>query len=704
MNVQRMNAQRMYNRLQHAARVPRVAAQAMAVLVITACGAERRSNAAQSDGNAAAAMTAAAMTVAFDSARAISAMTVVGAAPILAIAPSGERATAWVSAPDGGTDGRLHVLVTSATDSAGVVRELRDPLGPIEPHGEAPPKLAWVQNAAGQRTLGALYVVGRLVPGKRFPASALRFVRSEDGGSTWSAPVTVTDDTTATLADGAHFGSHNFHALHGAPDGTFHVAWLDGRAGKSAVYTTHSIDGGRSWARNVRVVPPSAPMTEACPCCRTAIAADATGHVYLAWRAVLPADTAGGVATARASAASGEATGEQAGNHAQHGQHGANGPTIRDIVVARSTDRGATWEAPVRVHSDDWVFDGCPHAGPSLAVDALGTLHAAWWTGKPGAAGVFYTQSTDRGASFANATPLGVASASQPAHVQLAVMEGTPGSAPRVLAAWDDGTRRVPQVMLRSSGDGGATFGEAISVSENGPAASFPVLAVDAQRATVMVAWSQQAPETASKAVASRPNMRDPKAVMPLPSVGQTQVLLRTGTLTSAARSATANADQFTPLAVGDLAPAYGARVRHGAFAGDSLQVAEPGTVTLLNVWATWCTSCREEMADLDSLHQTYGPQGLRVLGVSVDQGNTDKVLRYVAREKLGFSVAHDPLNSIQQAFSVVGVPETYLIDGTGRVVWKTAGNIHGALPAARAAIERALAGRQTVRTSGGNM
>ncbi len=184
MNVQRMNAQRMYIRLQHAARVPRVAAQAMAVLVITACGAERRSNAAQSDGNAAAAMTAAAMTVAFDSARAISAMTVVGAAPILAIAPSGERATAWVSAPDGGTDGRLHVLVTSATDSAGVVRELRDPLGPIEPHGEAPPKLAWVQNAAGQRTLGALYVVGRLVPGKRFPASALRFVRSEDGGST----------------------------------------------------------------------------------------------------------------------------------------------------------------------------------------------------------------------------------------------------------------------------------------------------------------------------------------------------------------------------------------------------------------------------------------------------------------------------------------------------------------------------------------
>ncbi|MBX9856318.1 MAG: redoxin domain-containing protein [Gemmatimonadaceae bacterium] len=639
------------------------------------------------------------MTVAFDSARAISAMTVVGAAPILAIAPSGERATAWVSAPDGGTDGRLHVLVTSASDTTGVARELRDPLGPIEPHGEAPPKLAWVQSASGQRILGALYVVGRIVPGRRFPASALRFVRSEDGGNTWSAPVTVTDDTTATLADGAHFGSHNFHALHGAPDGTFHVAWLDGRAGKSAVYTTHSTDGGRSWARNVRVVPPAAPMTEACPCCRTAMAADAAGNVYLAWRAVLPADTAGAASTAQGVPPSAAAAREHS-----HAQHAAGGPTIRDIVVARSRDRGVTWEAPVRVHADDWVFDGCPHAGPSLAVDASGTLHAAWWTGKPGAAGVFYTRSTDRAASFADATPLGVATASQPAHVQLAIMEGQPGTPARVFAAWDDGTRRVPQIMLRSSVDGGATFGDAMPVSENGPAASFPVLAVDATRGTVMLAWSQQAADAARRAQSARPNMRDPSAIMPLPSVGQTQVLLRTGTLSASARTAGGSAEQFAPLTVGDLAPAYGARVRHGAYAGDSLQVAEPGAVTLVNVWATWCTSCREEMADLDSLHQRYGPKGLRVLGVSVDQGNTDKVLRYVARERLGFSVAHDPANSIQQVFGVVGVPETYLVDGSGRIVWKTAGNIHGALPAARAAIEQALAAREPLRTDSGNM
>ena len=41
--------------------------------------------------------------------------------------------------------------------------------------------------------------------------------------------------------------------------------------------------------------------------------------------------------------------------------------------------------------------------------------------------------------------------------------------------------------------------------------------------------------------------------------------------------------------------------------------------------------------------------------------------------------------------YSVVGVPETYLIAGKGRVLWKTAGNIHGALDDARTAIEQAL-------------
>ena len=399
--------------------------------------------------------------IAFTPARPLSVATPVGAAPMLAVAADGARAAAWVSAPDGGTDGRLYVRVDSAP-----VAEIADTLGPIEPHGEAPPKLAWAPDGA----LHALYVVARVVPGRRFPQSALRIVRSADRGATWGAPVTVTDDSV--------FGSHNFHALHAGRDGTVYVSWLDGRAGRSAAFMTHSTDGGRNWAPNVRVA-----QDQACPCCRTAIATAPDGSVYLAWRSVFPGNA-------------------------------------RDVVVARSADQGATWGAPVRVHADRWVYDGCPHAGPSLQVDRAGTVHVAWWTGKAGGAGVWYAQSRDGARTFAAPVALGVAEFSRPAHVQLALARDG-----RVVAAWDDGTVKLPRVVLRQSRDGGRTFAAAQVLSDPAVAATFPVLAATPTGLTV--AWSEQGAAAHAHAEHAKPDMRDPKAVKGLTAVGASRVVVR---------------------------------------------------------------------------------------------------------------------------------------------------------------------------------
>ena len=394
---------------------------------------------------------------------AVSAHTQRGAAPILALAPDGARTVAWVSAPGGGTDGRLYV----ATDDGAPVM-LADTLGPIEAHGESPPKLAYGPDGA----LHAIYVVGRVVPGRRFPLAALRYVRSADRGRTWTAPVSVTDDGV--------FGSHNFHSLHAAEDGTVYVGWLDGRGGKSAAYLARSTDGGRSWSANVRVA-----ASEACPCCRTAIATGRDGVVYLAWRTVLPG-------------------------------------SVRDVVVARSADRGETWSAPVRVHADEWAFDACPHAGPSLQVGGEGRLHIAWWTGKEGRAGVWYARSDDGARTFAAPVPLGVAGFSRPAHVQLAL-----GAGGLVAAAWDDGTQATPQVLLRVSRDGGRSFAAAVPVSAVGRAATFPVVAL--RERTISVAWAEQSRADAEHAAAHAPDMKDPKAVKGLSRVGESVVLLRSG-------------------------------------------------------------------------------------------------------------------------------------------------------------------------------
>lgn len=394
----------------------------------------------------------------------VSAATTVGAAPMFALSPSGKRAVAWVSAPGGGTDGRLYVA------TGGAPSELRDTLGPIEPHGEAPPKIAYAPDGG----LYALYAVGKVVPGRRFPMSSLRLAKSSDDGATWTAPVTIASDSA--------FGTRNFHALHVGGDGSLYVAWLESNQGKSKTFLTRSTDGGTSWT-----TPVMADSAQSCPCCRTAIATAADGTLYLAWRTVMP------------------------GN-------------VRDIVVARSKDHGVTWSAPVRAHADNWVFDGCPHAGPSMQVDSAGAVHIAWWTGKQGAAGTYYARSTDGGATFHAAVPLGVGEFSAPAHVQLAL--GPKGT---VVAVWDDGTVKTPKVVMRVSHNGGTSFGEPTLVSTEGKAATFPVLALRDQDLTI--AWSEQSQTAHDHAKATAPNMKDPKVEKGLSSVGESAVRVRNGRL-----------------------------------------------------------------------------------------------------------------------------------------------------------------------------
>lgn len=152
--------------------------------------------------------------------------------------------------------------------------------------------------------------------------------------------------------------------------------------------------------------------------------------------------------------------------------------------------------------------------------------------------------------------------------------------------------------------------------------------------------------------------------------------------------SKSADAEAFRPLEVGADMPAYAAIT----LAGDTMNIGGAGAPTVVNVWATWCTSCREEMAALDSLETEFKARGVRVIGVSVDQGRVEKIRQYVESNRLGFAISHDPAGDIQRLYQVVGVPATFVIGKNGQLLWKHTGNITELLGEVRATVEKAIA------------
>lgn len=143
----------------------------------------------------------------------------------------------------------------------------------------------------------------------------------------------------------------------------------------------------------------------------------------------------------------------------------------------------------------------------------------------------------------------------------------------------------------------------------------------------------------------------------------------------------------FRPLAIGSPVPSYTART----LGGDTVHIGGAGAPTVLNVWATWCTSCREEMAALDSLKTVYESRGVRVIAVSVDDGSTERVRRFAETNHIAMTVAHDPSATIEQSYQLVGVPTTFVVGRDGKLVWRHTGNVTLVLSEVREAIDKAL-------------
>jgi cytochrome c-type biogenesis protein len=143
------------------------------------------------------------------------------------------------------------------------------------------------------------------------------------------------------------------------------------------------------------------------------------------------------------------------------------------------------------------------------------------------------------------------------------------------------------------------------------------------------------------------------------------------------------------PPEIGQPAPTY----RTISLTGDSVSLDQArGRVLLLNVWATWCHPCREEIPVLRALHERYSGRGLELVGVSVDARGEEETIREFARDfTMTYPLWLDPDERVQSTFLAIGVPATFLIDREGVLRWRHIGPVRANDTTLVRELERAL-------------
>lgn len=97
------------------------------------------------------------------------------------------------------------------------------------------------------------------------------------------------------------------------------------------------------------------------------------------------------------------------------------------------------------------------------------------------------------------------------------------------------------------------------------------------------------------------------------------------------------------------------------------------GKVVLLNFWASWCPPCVDEAPALNQLQQRITAQGGTILGVSIDD-DAHAYQEFLKTYSVDFPTADDPSRKISLDYGTVMIPETYVIDRSGRIDRKIVG------------------------------
>lgn len=117
------------------------------------------------------------------------------------------------------------------------------------------------------------------------------------------------------------------------------------------------------------------------------------------------------------------------------------------------------------------------------------------------------------------------------------------------------------------------------------------------------------------------------------------------------------------------------------------------GKVVLMNIWATWCVPCREEMPALDKLEAKLGGKDFAVVAVNIDKGGPEKAAAFLKETgATHLPLYTDPTGKLFATLKAVGMPTTLIVDRQGREIARLVGPADWASPEALAVIEAAIA------------
>lgn len=124
---------------------------------------------------------------------------------------------------------------------------------------------------------------------------------------------------------------------------------------------------------------------------------------------------------------------------------------------------------------------------------------------------------------------------------------------------------------------------------------------------------------------------------------------------------------QSGPIVIGQTVPAFTLTT----FDGKTYNSADyAGKVLVINFWASWCTPCEQEAAEMEQAWKYYQPGG-EVIFLGVDYVDTEpEALAYLDKFAITYPNGPDLRTVISQMFRTTGVPETYIIDRQGQLAF----------------------------------